>query len=104
MSTELRNKKKELKAKLLEVAALQEQIAHLSLAESSKDSIHERFPIGSKIRLTGKNKKPSLRKKTATVIGHTTCYVKLERRGESFRRAPENVTLVEGNECQEEAR
>ena len=91
MSTELEDKKKELRIKLLEVAALEERIARLILADTS----HERFPIGSKVRLTGKKEKPSLRRKIANVVGHTTCYVRLERKGESFRRAPENITLVD---------
>ena len=95
MSTELINKKKELKAKLLEVAALEEQIARLSLVEPPKETIYERFPIGSKVRLTGKKEKLLLRRKIAIVVGHTTCYVRLERKGGSFRRAPENITLVD---------
>ena len=103
MSTELVKKKKQLKDKLLEVALLEEQIAQLSIKETPKSSIHERFPIGSDVRLTGKNEKLRLRRKRAIVIGHSTCYVKLEREGESFRRAPENIALTNRDELEKEA-
>jgi hypothetical protein len=102
MSSELVKKKQQLKDKLLEVAQLEEQIAQLSIKESPKSSIAERFPIGSTVWLTGSNEKLRLRRKKATVTGHTTCYVRLDRKGESFRRAPENITLVSTDECSEE--
>ena len=100
MPSKLEEKQKELQLRQLQVLQLQEEIANLSITErqSPVPTLPERHPLGQKVKLTGKNEKYRLRNKKATVTGHTNCYVRLLRKGESFLRAPENLTVVyDGN-------
>ena len=108
MSEELVNKKSELKLRQQQVAQIEEEIRLLSLAEKATKapSLQERFPENSIVRLTGKNEKHYLRRKKARVIGHTTCYVRLEwkngKKKETFLRAPENIKIVKHVEQKKE--
>ena len=52
MLTKLDKKKKELEKKKTEIKILEEEIAKLSLQETS--TIERRFPTGSSVTLTGK--------------------------------------------------
>ena len=101
MSDELHRKKRELEAKRQEVEALEREIADIEkrLAKAKLDinrptNLPGRFPIGSTVRLTGKNEKRHLRNKEATVIGHTTCFVKLQLQEETFKRSPESIKKI----------
>ena len=80
--TSLQEKKKLLKVKKEEVEQLEEEIAKCSLEDqtSQTPSLSERFPIGSALRLIGKNEKYRLRLKRAVVVGHTTCCINLEKK------------------------
>ena len=108
MSEELANKKSELKLRQQQVAQIEEEIRLLSLAEKATKapSLQERFPENSIVRLTGKNEKHYLRRKKARVIGHTTCYARLEwksgKNKETFLRAPENITIAKHVEQKKE--
>ena len=93
MSNELDEKKKILQIKKLEIQLLEKEIAKLSVSENN--SIDNRFPLQSSVVLVGKSEKQRLRQKKATVIGHTTSFVKLRRREEEFLRAPENLRMDE---------
>ena len=88
-----------------EVKKLEEEIAKCSLEEQSTHTptLLERFPIGYSVRLIGKSEKYRLRQTKATVIGHTTCFVKLKRKEESFIRAPENHKLIDDGDHKEES-
>ena len=101
MSDELNYKKTKLEAKRREVEALEKEIADIEkrLAKARLDTngptdLSGRFPIGSIVRLTGKNEKRHLRHKEPTVIGHTTCFVKLRLQEETFKRSPESIKRV----------
>ena len=105
MSKELIKKEKELKETLLQVAKLEEQIAQLRIQEEGakpSTTLQERFPIDTEVKLTGRNEKLRLRRKKAVVVGHSTCFVKLEREGEQFRRAPESITRTNCDGFKEE--
>ena len=108
MSEELANMKSELKLRQQQVVQIEEEIRLLSLTEKATKapSLKERFPENSIVRLTGKNEKHYLRRKKARVIGHTTCYVRLEwkngKKKETFLRAPENITIVKHVEQKKE--
>ena len=98
MSDELHYKKRELEAKRRQVEALEREIADIEkrLAKAKLDddeptNFSGRFPVGSTVRLIGKNEKQHLRRKEATVIGHTNCFVKLQLQEETFKRSPENI-------------
>ena len=99
MST-LREKQQLLIIRRNEVRQLEEDIARLSLEEPRQPTptITERFPIGSTVRLVGRNEKLRLRRKKAVVVDHTKCFVILERRNETFRRAPENLQRINNDE------
>ena len=98
MSDELHRKKRELEAKRQEVEALEREIADIEkrlakakLVNNGPTNLPGRFPVGSTVRLTGKNEKRHLRRKEATVVGHTKCFVKLQLQEETFKRSPENI-------------
>ena len=99
MSDKLESKLKELELRQQQVAILEEEIRLLSI-EDKRDkkpralSLQERFPKHSTVRLTGRNENHRLRRKKAEVIGYTNCYIRLERKGEEFLRAPENLELI----------
>ena len=109
MPNELNIKKKELEIlkRQQHIALLEKEIQQLSLKEhdepapptrkfkSPAPSLQERFPLNSIVQLAGRNEKLRLRRKTAKVVNYTKCYVCLIRKGEEFRRAPENITIVE---------
>ena len=101
MSDELNRKKRELEAKRQEVESLEREIADIEkrLAKAKLDinrptNLPGRFPVGSTVRLTGKNEKRHLRRKEATVIGHTTCFVKFQLQEEIFKRSPESIKKI----------
>ena len=100
MSSALDSKKRELKLRKQQIAILEEEIRLLSLKEGTPrtPTLQERFPKHSTVRLTGKSEKYRLKGKKAKVTGYTNCYVRLERKGESFLRAPENITKTENVE------
>ena len=105
MSAELDRKKKELEIKRLEVEALEQEIsdiekrvANVNINNDGSIDLLSRFPIGSTVRLTGRNEKRRLRRKEATVIGHTTCFVKLQRQEETFNRSPENLARLKNGD------
>ena len=97
MSSTLDSKKRELKLRQQQVATLEEEIRLLSLEDRKPKTLtlQERFPKHSTARLTGRNEKFRLKGKKAEVIGYTNCYIRLGRKGESFLRAPENLTPTE---------
>ena len=70
-------------------------MAKVDINTDDPSEIKNRFPVGSTVKLRGKNEKLRLRRKKATVIGHTTCFVKLQRLDEVFNRSPENITRTE---------
>ena len=96
MPTKLEEKQKELELRQLQVLRLQEEIAQLNIATKpeSEPTLPTRYPLGQRVTLSGRNEKYRLRDKRAVVIGHTPCYVKLQRKGEQFLRVPENLTIV----------
>ena len=100
MSSTLDSKKKELKLRQQQVAILEEEIRLLSIENCKPNSptLQERFPEHSTIILTGKNEKYRLKGKKAKVVGYTNCYIRLERKGESFLRAPGNLELNQNDE------
>ena len=102
MSNKLDEKKKILQIKKLEIQLLEKEIAKLSVSENSP--IDNRFPLHSTVILVGKSEKHRLLQKKATIIGHTTCFVKLRRREEEFLRAPENLRFDEHAESKKESR
>ena len=97
MSRELAKKELLLKQTLHKVAQLEEQIAQLRIQEKEPEppTLPDRFPVGCKVKLTGRNEKYRLQGKKAKVTRHSACFVKLEREGEEFRRAPENITRID---------
>ena len=103
--TTIQEKKQLLKVIKEEVKQLEEEIAKCSLEEKSQriPTLPERFPIGSNVHLIGKSEKYRLRRKRAVVVGHTTCFVKLERKEETFIRAPENLKLIENGDQKKES-
>ena len=100
MLTKLEEKRKELELRQAQVLRLQEEIAQLSIAtrRGPKLTLLTRYPLGQRVTLSGKNEKYRLRSKRAVVIGHTPCYVKLQRKGEQFLRAPENLTVIQDDD------
>ena len=102
MSTIVNKKKREIAIKQEEIAILEQEILKLTLEEKqnkrSTPSLQERFPSNSTVRLIGHNEKLRLRRKKATVVGYTDCFIRLERKGEVFLRAPENIDLLEDDE------
>ena len=102
--TTLQEKKKLLKVKKEEVEQLEKEIAKCSLEDRTSQtlSLSERFPIGSTVRLIGKKEKHRLRQKRAVVVGHTTCFIKLERKENRFIRAPENLEILDDGDQKNE--
>ena len=105
MPTKLEKKQKELQLRQQQVLQLQEEIAKLSITENQSPvlTLPSRYPLGQKVILSGKNEKYRLRNKRATAIGHTTCYVKLQKKEERFLRAPENLTVVRDDDMKEKS-
>ena len=105
MLTKLEEKRKELELRQSQVLRLQEEIAQLSIAtrRGPKLTLLTRYPLGQRVTLSGKNEKYRLRSKRAVVIGHTPCYVKLQRKGEQFLRAPENLTVIQDDDEEAES-
>ena len=102
MPSKLDEKKRELRMKKLEVELLEEEIAKLSVNE--RGTIANQFPIQATVILIGKSEKYRLRQKKATVIGYTTCFVKLRRKEEVFLRSTENLLLSKDGEPKKESR
>ena len=102
MSMTLSSKKKELKKKQLEVKLLEDEISRLTISDTPAPTIPDRFPIDSSVRLIGSNENYRLRQKTAIVIEHTTCFVRLRRKKEEFLRAPENIHRITDHEQEKE--
>ena len=75
MLTKLEAKQKEIELRQQQVLRLQEEIALLRISAESKpvQSLHDRFPLGRIVSLSGKNEKHRLRKKRAVIVGHTAC-------------------------------
>ena len=97
MPTKLEEKQKELELRQTQVLQLQEEIAQLSITTKPEPelTLPERYPLGQRVTLSGRNEKYRLRSKRAVVISHMACYVKLQRKGERFLRAPENLTVAQ---------
>ena len=105
MST-IQEKKKLIEVKKEEIKRLEEEIAKCTLEEqnqpTSPPTIVDQFPIGSRVRLVGRNEKLYLRRKKATVIDHTEKTVLLKRKGEIFRRFPTNLKRIDDDNKEEE--
>ena len=102
MPSKLDEKKRELHIKKREVVLLEEEIAKLNINE--RGTIADQFPTQATVILIGKSEKYRLRQKKATVIGHTTCFVRLRRKEEEFLRSPENLLLSKYDEPKKESR
>ena len=100
MPKKLEEKRKELELRQLQVTRLQEEIAQLSIVERPEPdlTLPTQLPLGQRVILSGGSEKYRLRGKRATVIGHTPCFVRLQRKGEQFLRAPENLTIVQDDD------
>ena len=94
-------KRKELELKRLEEekALITRQLELLRLIDDKKEEIGEpvsnhrdSFPIGTPVKFSGRNEKPSLRGKSGEVIGHSPKFVRVRRGKERVLRAPSNLT------------
>ena len=82
-----------------EKALITRQLELLQLIDNKKEEIkdtkpnhHADFPVGTPVKFSNPNEKPSLRGKTGEVIGHSPKFVRVRRGKEKLLRAPSNLT------------
>ena len=93
--------KKELELKRLEEekTLITRQLELLRLIDVKKEKINETepnhlasFPVGTPVKFSGPNEKPSLKGKTGEVVGNSPKFVRVRRGKEKVLRAPGNLT------------
>ena len=82
-----------------EKALITRQLELLQLIDNKKEEIKESkpthqedFPVGTPVKFSNPNEKPSLRGKIGEVIGHSPKFVRVKRGKERILRAPSNLT------------
>ena len=92
-------KEKELIRLEEEKALITRQLEFLQLIDKKKSEIGEAlpdhqvdFPVGTPVKFSNPNEKPSLRGKTGEVIGHSPKFVRVRRGKDKVLRAPCNLT------------
>jgi hypothetical protein len=99
MDNTVDRKRAELKRLEEEKALITRQLELLQLIDSKKEEVKEakpdhltEFPVGTPVKFSNPNEKPSLRGKTGEVIGHSPKFVRVKRGKERLLRAPNNLT------------
>jgi hypothetical protein len=99
MSNAADKKRAELLRLEEEKALITRQLELLQLIDSKKEEIEEvkpshltDFPVGTPVKFSNPNEKPSLRGKTGEVIGHSPKFVRVKRGKDRILRAPSNLT------------
>ena len=99
MDKSVNQKKAELKRLEEERALITRQLELLNLIDEKRAEIEEAkplhsegFPIGTLVKFSNPNEKPSLKGKIGEVVGHSPKFIRVKNGKNRVLRAPNNLT------------